>query len=66
MNKYNEQSQTNEIGIYNIKTPDGTILKIIDTPFSGNRVDIKHDLLNIGMIKQVTNTYIILNISTIL
>ena len=32
MNKYNEQSQTNEIGIYNIKTPDGTILKIIDTP----------------------------------
>ena len=37
--------------IYNIKIPDGTILKIIDTPFSGNRVDIKHDLLNIGMIK---------------
>ena len=37
--------------IYNIKIPDGTILKIKDTPFSGDRVDIKHDLLNISMIK---------------
>ena len=46
MNKYNEQSQTNEIGIYNIKTPDGTILKIIDTPgFEfGDKCDIKKNI----------------------
>ena len=46
MNKYNEQSQTNEIGIYNIKTPDGTILKIIDTPgfVFGDKCDIKKNI----------------------
>ena len=46
MNKYNEQSQTNEIGIYNIKTPDGTILKIIDTPgyVYGDKCDIKKNI----------------------
>ena len=42
-NKDNDQSQTNEIGIYNIKAPDGTILKIIDTPgfVFGDICDIK-------------------------
>ena len=44
-------SQPNQIEIYNIKIPDGTILKIIDTPFSGDSVGIKRDLLNISMIK---------------
>ena len=46
LNKYNEQSQTNEIGIYNIKTPDGTILKIIDTPgyVYGDKCDIKKNI----------------------
>ena len=36
-------SQTSEVSIYNIKAPDGTIFKIIDTPGFGDYEGVKKD-----------------------
>ena len=35
-NKKQDQSQTTEVTIYNVKAPDGTIIQIIDTPGFGD------------------------------
>ena len=43
-NKKQDQSQTSEVTIYNIKTPDGTIIQIIDTPGFGDTGGIKKDI----------------------
>ena len=34
-NKKQDQSQTSEVTIYNVKAPDGTVIQIIDTPGFG-------------------------------
>lgn len=43
-NKKQDESQTSEVTIYNIKSPDGTILQIIDTPGFGDTGGIKKDI----------------------
>lgn len=43
-NKKQDESQTTEVTIYNIKTPDGTIIQIIDTPGFGDTGGIKKDI----------------------
>ena len=34
-NKKQDQSQTSEVIVYNVKDPDGTVIQIIDTPGFG-------------------------------
>ena len=43
-NKKQDQSQTTEVTIYNVKAPDGTIIQIIDTPGFGDTGGIKKDI----------------------
>lgn len=43
-NKKQDESQTSEVTVYNIKSPDGTILQIIDTPGFGDTDGIKKDM----------------------
>ena len=43
-NKKQDQSQTSEVTIYNVKAPDGTIIQIIDTPGFGDTGGIKKDI----------------------
>ena len=42
--KKQDESQTTEVTVYNIKTPDGTIIQIIDTPGFGDTGGIKKDI----------------------
>ena len=42
--KKQDESQTTEVTLYNIKTPDGTIIQIIDTPGFGDTGGIKKDI----------------------
>ena len=42
--KKQDESQTTEVTIYNIKTPDNTIIQIIDTPGFGDTGGIKKDI----------------------
>jgi len=43
-NKKQDESQTSEVTIYNIRAPDGTIIQIIDTPGFGDTGGIKKDI----------------------
>ena len=43
-NKKQDESQTSEVTVYNIKVPDGTIIQIIDTPGFGDTGGIKKDI----------------------
>ena len=43
-NKKQDESQTSEVTIYNVKVPDGTIIQIIDTPGFGDTGGIKKDI----------------------
>ena len=43
-NKKQDESQTSEVTIYNVKAPDGTIIQIIDTPGFGDTQGIKKDI----------------------
>ena len=43
-NKKQDESQTSEVTVYNIKAPDGTIIQIIDTPGFGDTGGIKKDI----------------------
>lgn len=43
-NKKQDESQTTEVTIYNIKAQDGTIIQIIDTPGFGDTGGIKKDI----------------------
>ena len=40
-NKKQDQSQTSEVIVYNVKDPDGTVIQIIDTPGFGDTGGIK-------------------------
>lgn len=42
--KKQDESQTSEVTIYNVKAPDGTIIQIIDTPGFGDTQGIKKDI----------------------
>ena len=43
-NKKQDQSQTSEVTVYNIRAPDGTIIQIVDTPGFGDTGGIKKDI----------------------
>ena len=43
-NKKQDESQTSEVTVYNIKSPDGLIIQIIDTPGFGDTGGIKKDI----------------------
>ena len=43
-NKKQDESQASEVTVYNLKSPDGTIIQIVDNPGFGDTMDIKKDI----------------------
>ena len=52
-NKKQDYSQTTEVTVYNIKSLDGTIIQIIDTPGFGDTGGIKKDIEITQKIRQI-------------
>ena len=40
-NKKQDESQTSEVRVYNLKSPNGTIIQIVETPGFGDTIGIK-------------------------
>ena len=43
-NKKQDESQTSEVTVYNLNSPDGTIIQTFDTPGLGDTMGIKKDI----------------------